>query len=263
MPNTDQKYESYRLQWMLSNGICLNKALQNAVSIAVRVSQAVTVLSNMGIEPGDMGNPAPANLGAGLWHINTNAQDIIVQILSPMLDGVKEPGDAVDRAVCVVAENRLKTDTNGTDGELVDEFMKALRPIIDEDFPDIVELAGQIIDFMEDNIKTEKKKVSKASRDAKNDNDAIMTGGLYDAVRDTISAIIRKALLDTAEAPDVNALANAVLHAASQTCYTYGLKDSHMLNPCETGPYLRSTFENWKVELTDAWSRMHDKTTRQ
>ena len=37
-----------------------------------------------------------------------------------------------------------------------------------------------------------------------------------------------------AEAPDVNALANAVLHAASQTCYTYGLKDSHMLNPCET-----------------------------
>ena len=252
MPNTDQKYESYRLQWMLSNGICLNKALQNAVSIAVRVSQAVTVLSNMGIEPGDM-----------VWHINTNAQDIIVQILSPMLDGVKEPGDAVDRAVCVVAENRIKTDTNGTDGELVDEFMKALRPIIDEDFPDIVELAGQIIDFMEDNIKTEKKKVSKASRDAKNDNDAIMTGGLYDAVRDTISAIIRKALLDTAEAPDVNALANAVLHAASQTCYTYGLKDSHMLNPCETGPYLRSTFENWKVELTDAWSRMHDKTTRQ
>lgn len=252
MPNTDQKYESYRLQWMLSNGICLNKALQNAVSIAVRVSQAVTVLSNVGIEPGDM-----------VWHINTNAQDTIVQILSPMLDGVKEPGDAVDRAVCVVAENRIKTDTNGTDGELVDEFMKALRPIIDEDFPDIVELAGQIIDFMEDNIKTEKKKVSKASRDAKNDNDAIMTGGLYDAVRDTISAIIRKALLDTAEAPDVNALANAVLHAASQTCYTYGLKDSHMLNPCETGPYLRSTFENWKVELTDAWSRMHDKTTRQ
>ena len=155
MPNTDQKYESYRLQWMRSNGICLNKALQNAVSIAVRVSQAVTVLSNMGIEPGDMGDPAPANLGAGLWHMNTNAQDIIIQILSPMLDGVKEPGDAVDRAVCVVAENRLKADTNGTDGELVDEFMKALRPIIDEDFPDIVELAGQIIDFMEDNIKTE------------------------------------------------------------------------------------------------------------
>ena len=53
MTHTDKKYEAYRLGWMRDNEVFLNRSLRNAVAVAIRLNQAITVLSSMGIEPGD------------------------------------------------------------------------------------------------------------------------------------------------------------------------------------------------------------------
>lgn len=242
MTHTDKKYEAYRLGWMRDNEVFLNRSLRNAVAVAIRLNQAITVLSSMGIEPGDTERPAPSNLGAALWHMDTCIQEIILGILSPILAGA-DPDmakDAVDRAVCAVADARLKIDDNGTDDVLMAAFADTLSSILEDNMPGIRELSGQIVDFMEDGIRK--------TRGLDDQADAVLSGGAYDAVRDAATAEIRRHVNNDAPV-NPSKLADAVLHAIWEACRNYGIPTADLPHPSDAGDYLRETFSNWASHM--------------
>lgn len=246
MEQAQDIYERYRLNWLLENNAGLDGAIQNALGAAIRLSQVIQVLSELGLEPNDAGKDDPTHVGANLWGATTCLNDALILLLRPVFAGITK-----DDAEMILDETigKLIDDVLAGTGKIPEAnedalalFYQLLRAQIKQNDPEMIELAGQIIDAVEDQLQK-----TRSTEDS--EDEPIIANGFYDAMQDKIMAIFHAMLSDPDKMPSPENIATALVPAIADVCEICDLCGDGVPDEDGLKAKLCETLTNWSVHL--------------